>query len=242
MIHSELIIQESASPLNAVLLKYSTPETETLFQRGYISYQDIASQSLIEAIDKIEQPIHVIDACAAPGGKATALMKRWSTSHFTLTDNDEIRLDGMNANINRVFQNNSHEAKILNHDWTTATLDEKADFILVDAPCSGTGVIRRHPDILWNKTVVDLIKSSNIQKKILQNASSCLKSRGYLLYSTCSLSSIENDEVVKDFLSNNLDFKTEPFTLSRGVRTSYGIQIIPSNEQDGLYYCLLRKN
>jgi 16S rRNA (cytosine967-C5)-methyltransferase len=237
-----LIIKKATPPLKGILLKHTAPEINALFEKGILSYQDIAAQSIDEIAYLIQEPQTIIDCCAAPGGKATSLMSRWPRSSFLLTDVDSIRLNGLSDNITRFQKNVSYNVTLALHHWASSSLQNKtADFVLVDAPCSGTGVIRRHPDILWNKTVKDIKEAAITQRKILENAAIAVKSGGFLLYSTCSLSSIENDDTVHAFLKDNPSFDFKKITLSLGHNTKFGAQILPASLQDGLYYSLLQR-
>jgi 16S rRNA C967 or C1407 C5-methylase (RsmB/RsmF family) len=241
-IDPDLILKTIQGSVNALLLKSITPEIVTLFEQGILSYQDIAAQSLYEVLDFLHQePTFIIDCCAAPGGKSTGLIKRYKNASFLLTDVDAIRLNGLINNINRTGHGKNPEILIQKHDWENNSFPIKSDLILVDAPCSGVGVIRRHPDILWNKTYQDLFTYAESQKKILAHAIQSLNQGGYLIYATCSLSSIENDEVIKSFLEKNNDIKIQHFSLSLGTATKYGVQILPTENHDGLYYSLLKK-
>lgn len=229
---------------NFVIVPESSVGLLELFNQGRVSYQDAAAFSLYEALPDIKPKV-IYDCCAAPGGKSTILLKKWPEASFYLTDLSPLRLSRLNENICRFLQSSQIPANIFitEHDWSEKSMEAPmADLMLVDAPCSGLGVVARHPDILWKKNKEILLENQKNQSLILDCAALQLKPGGYLIYSTCSLSSIENDEVIKKFLASHSEFKALPINLTLGNTTSYGSQILPSNEHDGLYFCLLSKN
>ncbi len=119
------------------------------------------------------------------------------------------------------------DASIYNNE-----LKEKFDKILLDVPCLGIGVIKRKPDIKWQRKVEDVKEIADIQKRILENCSKYLKSGGYLVYSTCSIIKEENENIIFQFLKENNNFKIVENNI---------INIIPDNEKDGFFICKLQK-
>ncbi len=228
---------------NFLIAAQSSTELTALFNEGKVSYQDAAAFSLYQALPNIAPKV-IYDCCAAPGGKSTILMKKWPEASFYLTDIKPSRLESLKENIDRFFKTQKKPSviQIAEHDWSDEPFKgEKADLILVDAPCSGLGVTARHPDILWTRNNENLIKNQHLQSKILDSAALLLNAGGYLIYATCSLSSVENDKVVELFLKSHSDFEAISISLSLGCATLYGSQILPTNEHDGLYFCLLLK-
>jgi 16S rRNA (cytosine967-C5)-methyltransferase len=115
------------------------------------------------------------------------------------------------------------------------------DRILLDAPCSAVGVIRRHPDIKYLRTQEEVEKAALLQANLLQALWPLLAPSGMLLYATCSVLPIENDEQIAKFISSNADVALQPFSLPLGNQTPYGWQLLPQEENDGFFYALLRK-
>lgn len=117
------------------------------------------------------------------------------------------------------------------------------DRILIDAPCSATGVIRRHPDIKILRKASDIPSLAQIQLTILSTAWETLKSGGHCLYTTCSILPTENDHVIAQFLKDHPNATVKPINTSWGVKQEYGQQVLPGDrERDGFYYCCLTKN
>lgn len=173
----------------------------------------------------------VLDACAAPGGKTTyiaELMK--NKGEVYAFDIYEHKLKLINETSNRlginIIKTELHDSKN-----TRSDLVSSFDRILLDVPCSGSGIIRRRPDIKWHRKDEDF---SKVQKKILESMSGNLKNDGILVYSTCSIDKRENEEVVNDFLSRHDEFYKIPFEESEtGEKTWYPGE----NGCDGAYIC-----
>jgi 16S rRNA (cytosine967-C5)-methyltransferase len=121
------------------------------------------------------------------------------------------------------------------------------DRILVDAPCSGLGTLRSHPEIKWNRGMRDLIRLHKLQGKILEQAASCLKSEGILVYSTCTLSAVENENTVEEFLGRHREFVLEdaasylPNQAKQLVRGKYFMALPHRHDTDGFFAARLRK-
>lgn len=176
-----------------------------LFKKGYFYIQDLASIIVAEiATDKEER--EVLDLCAAPGGKSINLSLLNLQASILACDVSSARLKKMDQNINRLGIKNislkENDASKINKDFI-----DKFDLVLVDAPCSGLGLYRRKPEIRYNKDNEDLENLASLQKQILKNALSYVKSGGKLLYSTCTLSKTENEDVVKSVLKENDKFE-----------------------------------
>lgn len=176
-----------------------------LFKKGYFYIQDLASIIVAEiATDKEER--EVLDLCAAPGGKSINLSLLNLQASILACDLSSARLKKMDQNINRLGIKNislkENDASKINKDFI-----DKFDLVLVDAPCSGLGLYRRKPEIRFNKDDKDLENLASLQKQILKNALSYVKAGGKLLYSTCTLSKTENEDVVKSVLKENDKFE-----------------------------------
>ncbi|MFD1382957.1 16S rRNA (cytosine(967)-C(5))-methyltransferase RsmB [Rhodanobacter aciditrophus] len=218
------------------------------FFDGFSSVQDESAQlaAMILAPEKDER---ILDACAAPGGKTGHLLEREAGLDLTAVELESWRLERIEANLERL----GLSAKLICGD-ASATQDwwdgNAFDKILLDAPCSATGVIRRNPDIKINRKPGDIDALAGIQKSILEATWKTLKQGGYLLYATCSLMPEENEQQIAAFLEANSDAEEAPLNLlnakvnsSIGKQVSHGVQIFPDHKgQDGFYYCLLKKH
>lgn len=207
------------------------------FESGFSSVQDLAAQ-LAPYILQPQCDQVVLDACAAPGGKACHLLEYQNLTLHCI-DHKENRSLNLQSNLKRL--NLSAEISIADSSCF-AFPPHFFDCILVDAPCSGTGVIRRHPDIRYLKFEHDLPALAEMQKKILNNVWPALKPGGKLLYATCSILEAENDAVIQKFLATHPEACAEPVSFSEGQASLYGWQFLPSVQgPDGFYYSLLRK-
>lgn len=212
-------------------------------KEGWVSIQDEASQ-LVSSILQLNPKQSVLDACAAPGGKTCSILE----SERSLTK--MVALDVSPARLKRVADNLERlqltatliagNAKITDQWWD----GELFDRILVDAPCSATGVIRRHPDIKILRTPAEVVSLEKAQANILNALWPCLKPNGLLLYTTCSLLSRENDMQIKRFLESVNNAKYEGIPADWGVECDYGRQLLTgaSYGPDGFFYSLLRKS
>jgi len=216
------------------------------FDEGLVSVQDAGAQ-LAAPLLQVEPGQRVLDACAAPGGKTGALLEA-VTEPIVLTavDRDATRLERVAQNLARLRRS----ARLVAADLRTETdwWDGIAfDRILLDAPCSGTGVLRRHPDIRLLRRATDICGFAGTQLELLGRCLSMLRSGGRLLYSTCSLLPAENEQVVEALLRANprarvlaveaAGLPLPPPWLPRSV----GMQLLPSDRAltDGFYYACL---
>ena len=182
---------------------------------------------------------HVLDACAAPGGKTCHMLETEPSIHLTAIDNSEKRSQRISENLQRLQLN----AKLIIADasepdtwWDQA----KFDRILCDAPCSATGVIRRHPDIKLLRRAADITALQHTQLKLLNALWPLLKPDGLLLYTTCSILPAENDDVITAFCQQQPDAKLIPIHTDWGIATHYGRQLLPSTT-DGFFYAKISK-
>jgi len=220
------------------------------FYDGWVSVQDEAAQLATLFLDP-QANERILDACAAPGGKSCHILEK-------CPDIDElVAIDISETRNQRIFENLDR----LNLDATVITADiaitsqwwdnKHFDRILLDAPCSATGVIRRHPDIKWLRREKDIQALAILQLELLQICWQTLKVGGELLYSTCSILPDENGRIVKSFLALQKDAEAIPL-LSSGNLTSFsddessvvglGLQLFPTkNGHDGFFYAKFRK-
>jgi 16S rRNA (cytosine967-C5)-methyltransferase len=211
------------------------------FNAGFVSVQDIAAQLAAELLDA--QAGHtVLDVCSAPGGKAAAILERESgIKSLVAVDIDEHRLVRVTENLQRL----KLQADVVVGDASQAGEWSKGrvfDRILVDAPCSALGVIRRHPDIKILRRESDVEALSNVQQQILETAWALLAPEGILLYATCSILKQENEAQIEHFLNNHIDAAEIPIESEWGIKRSFGKQVLTGDQQmDGFYYAKLVK-
>ncbi|MBT3608666.1 MAG: 16S rRNA (cytosine(967)-C(5))-methyltransferase RsmB [Candidatus Marinimicrobia bacterium] len=174
-----------------------------LFQSGQVSIQNPAAGAIVEFLDPLEGEI-VLDVCAAPGTKSLFIAERVGEKGRVLaSDLDQLRANRGKNDLDR------HRRKNIEWSVKDATQDNfiMADKILIDAPCTGTGVIGRKPDIRWRRKPKDISDMATLQMKLLKHMSQFLNDGGTLVYGTCSMEPEENWNVVEQFLKLNADFK-----------------------------------
>ncbi|MBS3785996.1 MAG: 16S rRNA (cytosine(967)-C(5))-methyltransferase RsmB [Gammaproteobacteria bacterium] len=210
------------------------------FVEGHFSVQDGAAQ-LATPLLALEPGQRVLDACAAPGGKAAHCLE--------LADVDLVALDSDSSRLARVDETLTRlglSAQLISADAGApkAWWDGKSfDRILLDAPCSGTGVIRRHPDIKWLRRPTDPEQLAAGQRHLLDQLWPLLASGGRLIYGTCSILKQENEAVIADFVQHHDDVAIEPLALPFGRALRFGWQILPGEGNcDGFYYACLCKD
>ncbi len=214
------------------------------FNDGMISVQDEAAQLSAELL-KLEANQRVLDACCAPGGKTCHIGETQAKlASLVAVDNEERRLGRVQENINRL----SIAAEVICGDATEPKQwwDGKAfDRILLDAPCSATGVIRRHPDIKLLRTKASITELAVLQYKMLNALWPLLAEGGILLYATCSILPEENVQVVEKFINSRDDVEHDSIVANWGISQRYGRQLLPGLDEhanhDGFYYARLIK-
>ena len=206
------------------------------FEKGYFYVQDLGS-ILVSTFLNPSKDSKVLDLCAAPGGKTTHLSELMdNTGEIIACDKSKGKIKLIKENAKRLGCTNIsprvNDARVLNEEFIN-----NFDYVLVDAPCSGTGLYRKKPDIKWNKGIDDLKELGVIQLEILNKAKEYVREKGLLLYSTCSLSKIENEDVIENFLKENENFKIKK------LRDKDVLKLFPSVDgSDGFSICLLEKN
>jgi 16S rRNA (cytosine967-C5)-methyltransferase len=185
------------------------------FQEGMVEVQDEGSQLVVNVMD-IQAGQTVLDLCAGAGGKTLALAALLQNKGRVIaTDTAGWRLKRTKERLKRAGAFNVELREISGfHDKWLKRQKNRFDHILVDAPCSGSGTWRRNPDQKWTITLQDIQELSTLQKNLLEAASPLVKPEGYLVYATCSLLHEENEDVVSEFLKNNLDFSLVPCGLA----------------------------
>lgn len=180
-------------------------EQSDLYKKGYIQIQDFGSMLVAKILDPKEGDF-IIDVCSAPGGKAThiaQLMNNKGTIIARDIHDHKLKLVGKNAERLGVT---IIKTENFNGNDLDKNLLSRADKVLVDAPCSGLGIIRRKPEIKYRKQPADIESIMTIQYDILKNASKYLKPGGELVYSTCTINPKENEGIVQEFLDRNSDY------------------------------------
>ena len=210
------------------------------FFDGLVSVQDSAAQRVADLINP-QPDERILDACAAPGGKACHLLERQpGLKELVACDVSAGRLQRVADNTERLGLTSTiieADARAL----PSAMLSPGFDAILADVPCSATGVMRRNPDVKLLRRTVDISQFAEQQLAILQGLWPALKPGGRLLYVTCSILDAENDAVVKAF-SRQHEVHIMPIVMERGIARDAGWQVMPEvNGGDGLYFSLLSK-
>tara|TARA_B100001029_G_C15027533_1_gene434665 strand:+ start:182 stop:1477 length:1296 start_codon:yes stop_codon:yes gene_type:complete len=212
------------------------------FDDGWISVQDESSQLVPQLLD-LKPKLRVLDACSAPGGKTCAIIEsERSLTELVALDYSGSRLQKTRENLDRL----GFRAKLIKGDATQPAQwwdGRLFDRILLDAPCSGSGVIRRHPDIKILRREEDIEALTKKQALMLDSLWQCLKPNGLLLYTTCSILPRENNIQVKKFIQRTNNAKYEGIPADWGVECGYGRQLLTDNEDghDGFFYSLLNK-
>ena len=223
-------------------LSLATPQAANTipgYNEGWFTVQDEASQRVIEVL--APQPsARVLDACAAPGIKALQLLEAHPDIDLTAVDIDATRIPfGENESLRLGLPLKLHAADAIQQDWWNGVL---FDSILIDAPCTGTGTLRRKPDIKMHRTPEDVVLLQSGQRNLLCNLWRMLASGGTLLYSTCSILPDENDSVIQHFLDQTADAVTEPISANWGHATRFGRQSLPEEGgADGFFYSRIAK-
>jgi 16S rRNA (cytosine967-C5)-methyltransferase len=225
---------------DALVLPHSSDVTRMPgFEDGHFAVQDGAAQVAADLAD-LRDGLRVLDACAAPGGKACHLLER-ADIDLTALEFDATRAERIRQNLMRLRLN----AKVVIGDagapkawWKGQPFDR----ILVDAPCSATGVLRRRPDVRLHRRESDIAAMCAQQRRILAALWPLLAPGGRLVYITCSVLRAENEAIVSELLTARPDAQALAFTLPTGQAAAVGWQILPGDDDlDGMYYAVLQK-
>ncbi|HTF98192.1 MAG TPA: 16S rRNA (cytosine(967)-C(5))-methyltransferase RsmB [Cellvibrio sp.] len=230
----------SFSPYGFTLEQACDPRQLPGFGDGWISVQDEAAQLCADLL-QLSPNLRVLDACAAPGGKTGHLLELESSLAVTALDVEERRLQRVRENLARldVIADIRCGDGTRPHEWWDGQLFDR---ILLDAPCSATGIIRRHPDIKVLRTPEEIARLSDLQGQLLDSLWPLLKPDGILLYATCSVLPRENTQVVEAFIKRQAGALHEPISADWGIPQTYGRQLLPQIDgHDGFYYARLRK-
>lgn len=211
------------------------------FSDGKASVQELAAQFSASLLD-LKPGLSVLDACAAPGGKAGHILEQMpAIGRLTLVEKNPRRAKKLSATLKRLRLNASIKiADAIDIDaWWNK---EKYDRILLDAPCSASGVIRRNPDIKLLRTEAEVTGINRLQRELLTALWALLKQKGRLVYATCSVFKLENSYTIKQFVNAHADCRIKPIPYQWGIDTGYGRQILTGdNNMDGFFYACLEK-
>ncbi|NOJ68882.1 16S rRNA (cytosine(967)-C(5))-methyltransferase RsmB [Acinetobacter indicus] len=211
------------------------------FDAGWFSVQDEHAQLCAQLLPDLNGKV-VIDACAAPGGKTAHILEKFSPATLVALDQDPKRLLRVTENLERLQLTDTQQVEILAADATRWTATEPVDCIVLDAPCSAIGVMRRHPDIRLLRQSADIQQTVELQQQILEQMWSQLKVGGTLLYITCSILKAENEQQMQQFFAQHADAREIKIATDYGVEQQYGRQLLPeAGRGDGFYYCRIEK-
>ncbi len=212
------------------------------FTAGHVSVQDEAAQLAAFLLDA-QAGERILDACAAPGGKTAHILEHSpELEALHALELDPERAERLKENLERLSL--TPTMLIGDASQPSAWWDGQVyDRILLDAPCSATGVIRRHPDIKRLRQASDIPALVDLQSQILDALWRCLKPGGTLLYATCSILNVENSAQIDRFLSRHEDAQIAKFEVNWGVECQHGMQLLPTESaHDGFYYAKLIKS
>ena len=233
------------SSTSGFLINSKEIESKESFVKGDWWVQDFSSFFPINNIIFKNQNLKLLDACAAPGGKAFQLLSK--NLEVTLNDKSKRRIQVLKSNLNRLKFNPT----VLNRDFINFDKNEKFDFIIIDAPCSAIGTIRKNPEIFFKSKMPDFDRLNNLQQNMLDKAAQLLNVGGNILYMTCSFIKNETFDQVNKFLKNNNNFLIDNFILteenhnfSKLLKNNLMITIpdkILNNNIDGYFAANLKK-
>lgn len=185
------------------------------------------------------QPNSILDACAAPGGKTLNLSHLYPNARITAIEKNGQRIQVLNENIEKYSSGNVIAQKA---NFLTIESDATYDFILLDAPCTALGTMRKHPEVRWFKSPKDISKMSQYQMKFLETAVDMLNPGGRLIFSVCSLEPEEGIENIASFLKNNDNFRQiEPECEASFIKDNFFFSYPHQSESDGFFACVLEK-
>ena len=216
----------------------SRQQTSLIIEAGWYA-QNIVNQVIPSLLPQLGKGAKVLDCCAAPGGKTGALINHQTEIHVTACDKSEDKVAKTRDNLKHYPQTNF---LVMDATVPNAKFNQSFDAILVDAPCSALGTIQKHPDVKFIQSKENQPLLSTQQTIILSSVWPYLKPGGYLLYSTCTITKEENDQVIAKHTRNHPEAKVIPLNHPRAEPTLHGIIFYPNMEQDGGYASLLQKS
>lgn len=238
-------VKKGIVPEALILEGYGMIEKSGEYSSGLITIQDESSM-LASHVLKPVPGSNVLDMCSAPGGKATHMAQLMKDSGKLIAFDlhpHKIKLIRDNAIRMGIHIIKAQEGDAAKHNQE---LENFADFLLLDAPCSGLGLIRKKPEIRWRVTEKDILSLQKIQKDILKNVSSYVKPGGHMVYSTCTITREENEDVLEDFIKSNGEFYVEdissyiPDVLKDSITNEGFLKLFPQEHNtDGFFIAKL---
>ncbi|EDT73315.1 16S rRNA (cytosine(967)-C(5))-methyltransferase RsmB [Clostridium butyricum] len=219
-------------------------ENNPLFKEGKITVQDESAMLVAPLLD-LKEGMTVVDLCSAPGGKTTHIAEiLGNTGKVLAFDLHESKLGLIKENCERLGITNvttfAQDATKLNAELVAST-----DRVLLDVPCSGLGIIRKKPEIKWNKKRNDLREIIPVQREIMNNAWQYLKQGGVMIYSTCTLNKEENEENIEWFVNNHEDCEVKRIFVGKQDNLVYSreglLTVMPNENMDGFFIAKLEK-
>lgn len=236
-------IDAQAGTMSTSAVKLAQPAAVSAlpgFFEGNCSVQDEAAQ-LCAPLLQLQPGLRVLDACAAPGGKTGHLLETCPDIDLVAMDNSSRRLEDVKSNLDRLgfgAELLAEDAAAIDKWWNQQPFDR----ILLDAPCSGTGVIRRHPDIKVLRRPTDINSFCQQQQRLLDGLWPTLAENGLLLYVTCSIMPAENESQIEKFLARHPDARVQTIDADWGIGLPLGRHLLPGDQgADGFYFAMLTK-
>lgn len=243
-------VEQSLFSEQGLIIEKGNILDHVMFKTGALTIQDQSSMLVVEMMD-IQPDQIVLDACSAPGGKATHIGEKLNnTGHVHAYDLHDKKVKLVKKKAEQLGLINLRTAALDGRNLNQKYERETFDRILIDAPCSGFGVIRGKPDIKYSKTADDVDQLAHVQYELLEKIAPLLKKNGKLLYSTCTVDPTENEVVVTEFLINNQKYEVDPdffrdlpdFLNKEIEHLQVGIQIFPDEfNSDGFFLTRLRR-
>lgn len=210
------------------------------YELGLIYPQDIESSLSSTFIDD-ENINLIVDMCAAPGGKTINIMNRYKDALCVSNDVNGKRVGELSKNLERLGLSNSIITNSKTKDLKKS-LKGNVDLVVLDAPCSGEGMIRKYPEILDTYNESNIEHLSTIQKELLEDAYDLIRKDGYILYSTCTYALEEDENQIKDFLNSHNDIELVTLKFKHNYSKLEGtIKLCPLNGTEGQFICLLKR-
>jgi len=243
-VEGKVSVQDASAQLAVELLRSACQQPDLLDDVHGAKRPAAGSEPIDQALQVVPGKLAILDACAAPGGKTGHLLEVFPDAHVTALDVSKKRLQRVKENLDRLQA--TDRVKLLSADAAAApnwSNGQQFDIVLVDAPCSGSGVIRRQPDIKLLRKGDDVAELARLQHKIMDSLWPLVKPGGKLLYVTCSIFRQENDEQMQQFLKRHENVKEialQPYLDARVPQypIEAGWQVLTGTlSMDGFYYC-----
>jgi 16S rRNA (cytosine967-C5)-methyltransferase len=235
-------VEPSKIAKHAWRITESRPALSELVAGGYVYLQDEASQLVAEALDA-KPGDRVLDLCAAPGSKTTQIGGGMSKSGIVVASDVHAHRLRTVKDTAKLHDLGNIRCLVLNGLEALPLKDNSFDRVLVDAPCSGTGTLRRNPEIRWRISADDIDDLSLRQKQLLHNAARVVKPGGRLVYSTCSVEPEENESVVQMFLENNINFSLADLPFGNALTIPGTARTWPQHQDtDGFFVAAFQRS